>query len=211
MVMVTSALQPVGHDTWSATSYETFLRGSSVLAGVGVPTVQSWHEVFRWDSLTGPWCEDRVTGWLTQALLTGFRRPFQSGRATLQSYVRARLEQAFDTTHSQQIETLPSREWGRVQTAESLQERAFLSVAVAFSALKSVKSVYVLRFRKDIQVFVLTAIERYDDALMDLLLEREWAIRTQYPDLFFDFTYPPGGGGALPDFIHPRARCIFSR
>lgn len=108
-----------------------------------------------------------------------------------------------------------------LETSESLaeeptqqtdgEEEAFLSIAVAFHAFPRVKSIYVQKFRSDIQVFTVLAIQAYDDGLMDQLLDREWQIRQVHSQLFFDFAYPIGSEAGTPDFIHPAARCIFVR
>lgn len=93
----------------------------------------------------------------------------------------------------------------------SREEDALLAIARVAQAEPSVKSVYVQKLRSDVQVFMVLMQSKYDLALMDRLLDHEWDVRQAFAELFFDFVYPTGTSQGAPDFIHPRARCIFSR
>jgi len=46
---------------------------------------------------------------------------------------------------------------------------------------------------------------------MDQLLDEEYAVRKKYSQLVFEFFYPPAGALEKEDFIHPRARCIYTK
>jgi len=91
-----------------------------------------------------------------------------------------------------------------------LEHEALLNVAMEFSEVEKVKSIYFQRYREEIQVYVLLSISRYDGDLMDILLDREYDIRKRFPELVFEFFYPPADISDKKDFIHPQAQCIYA-
>lgn len=80
-----------------------------------------------------------------------------------------------------------------------------------FSKVEKVKSIYVQRYRKELQILILLSISHYDFALMDTLLDIEYDIRKRYPKIVFEFFYPPVGVLHEEDFIHPQAQCIYAK
>jgi len=97
---------------------------------------------------------------------------------------------------------------GRLRQTE-LEQEALLSIAREFSKVEKVKSIYVQRYREELQVQILLSINQYDGDLMDVLLDLEYGIRKRYPDMVFEFFYPPAGVSEKKDFIHPQAQCIY--
>jgi hypothetical protein len=94
---------------------------------------------------------------------------------------------------------------------KDLEQDALLSIVNEFSRIKKVHSIYVQKYREELQILILLSIDQYDYALMDSLLDIEYNIRERYPEIVFEFFYPPVGISDKKDFIHPRAYCIFSR
>lgn len=90
-----------------------------------------------------------------------------------------------------------------------LEHEALLNVAMEFSRIEKVKSIYFQRYRGEIQVHILLSITQYESDLMDNLLDIEYDIRKRYPELTFEFFYPPAGISEKKDFIHPKAQCIY--
>lgn len=97
------------------------------------------------------------------------------------------------------------------QEPKELEQEALLSVVSNFSEVEKVKSIYLQRYREEIQIYVLLFISQYDSDLMDTLLDIEYNIRKKYPQLVFEFFYPPARISEKKDFIHPQAQCIYAR
>lgn len=94
---------------------------------------------------------------------------------------------------------------------EKLEQEAFLAIASKFSKIKDVQSIYVQKYKDEVQIQVLLSIAQDDPDLMYELIDIEYDILTTYPDIFFDFFYPPVGISDKIDFIHPEAQCIYER
>jgi hypothetical protein len=80
-----------------------------------------------------------------------------------------------------------------------------------FSKIEKVKSIYVQKYREELQIQILLAITNFDSSLMDVLLDKEYDIRKRYSGIIFEFFYPPAGISYKDDFIHPHAQCIYSK
>jgi hypothetical protein len=95
------------------------------------------------------------------------------------------------------------------EKSEKLKQQALFLIVEKFSKIKKVKSIYVQRYREELQIFVLLFGDKYDADLMDKLLDIEYEIRKMFPDIVFQFFYPPAGISEKKDFIHPQAECIY--
>jgi hypothetical protein len=95
------------------------------------------------------------------------------------------------------------------EKSEKLKQQALFFIVEKFSKIKKVKSIYVQRYREELQIFVLLFGDKYDADLMDKLLDIEYEIRKMFPDIVFQFFYPPAGISEKKDFIHPQAECIY--
>jgi hypothetical protein len=95
------------------------------------------------------------------------------------------------------------------QKPEELEQQALFYIVHKFSKIERVKSIYVQRYRRELQIFVLLLVDKYDADLMDKLLDIEYEIRKMFPDIVFQFFYPPAGISEKKDFIHPQAECIY--
>jgi len=114
------------------------------------------------------------------------------------------------TIDEEDIYLIPSLFWA-TQKARDLERLALYEIAKKFRRVKEVKSIYVQRYGEELQIFVLVSVEKYNDDLMDKLLDMEYDIRKMFPELVFEFFYPPARVSEKKDFIHPQAECIFSR
>lgn len=92
-----------------------------------------------------------------------------------------------------------------------LEQEMFLAIASEYSKINEVRSIYVQKYREEIQIYILLSIDQYNNTLMDRLLDIEYEIRKNYIDIVFEFFYPPAGLSKKEDFIHPKALCIFAR
>jgi len=99
----------------------------------------------------------------------------------------------------------------RERNAKEIELESLFSIVRKFSEVKKVKSIYVQKYREEIQVFVLLSITQYNSDLMDTLLDIEYDVRKTYPNLVFEFFYPPAGISNKEDFIHPQSQCIYAR
>ncbi len=97
------------------------------------------------------------------------------------------------------------------QEREHIEESALFCIADKYSKYEKVKSIYVQKYRAEIQFHVLLGITEYDDDLMEDLLDTEYDIRKEFDYLSFTFLYPPVAFVDRKDIVHPEARCIFSR
>ena len=97
------------------------------------------------------------------------------------------------------------------QERQNVEENALFCIADKYSKYEKVKSIYVQKYRAEIQVHVLLGITEYDDDLMEDLLDTEYDIHKEFNYLSFTFLYPPVAFVDRKDIVHPEARCIFSR
>lgn len=93
--------------------------------------------------------------------------------------------------------------------SQELEQEALFFISEKFSKIEKVKSIYVQRYREELQVQVLLSTNQYEDDLMDILLDIEYDIRKMFPEIVFEFFYPPADISEKEDFIHPRAECIY--
>lgn len=87
----------------------------------------------------------------------------------------------------------------------------FNKIAREFGRNERVKSLYIQRYRKELQILIFLSINHYDFDLMDTLLEIEYDIREKYPKTIFEFFYPPVGISHGENLIHPQAQCLYER
>jgi len=99
----------------------------------------------------------------------------------------------------------------REKELKELEQEAFLAIVSKFSQIEKVHSIYVQKYREELQIQILLSITQYDNDLMDGLLDIEYDIRKRYPEIVFEFFYPPAGISEKKDFIHPSAYCIYSK
>jgi hypothetical protein len=95
------------------------------------------------------------------------------------------------------------------QERQKLEQLALYIIVQKFKKIEKVKSIYVQRYREELQIFVLLLEDKYDANLMDDLLDIEYEIRKMFPDIVFQFFYPPASISEKKDFIHPQAECIY--
>lgn len=97
------------------------------------------------------------------------------------------------------------------QIEKEQKQEVFFKIVKEFSKIEKVKSIYTQEYEEELQIYILLSINRYDYDLMSNLLDIEYEIRKKYPEIVFEFFYPPAGTSDKKDFIHPRAQCIYSR
>ena len=102
--------------------------------------------------------------------------------------------------------------WPKEEKAtEDLELEATLAITSEFSRIEKVQSIYIQRYREELQIYILLSIYQYNSSLMDTLLDIEYDIRKKFPEVIFEFFYPPTSVSEKQDFIHPQAYCIYSR
>jgi len=77
------------------------------------------------------------------------------------------------------------------QATES-EQGAFKDIIQKFGKLSKVRTIYVQRFRQEIQVSVVLSLEKYDGKLMNSFFDLEYDIKSKHPNLILEFFYPPG-------------------
>lgn len=91
------------------------------------------------------------------------------------------------------------------------EQRALFDIFMNFRNIEKIKSIYVQKYREELQIYSLLSITQHDRKLMHLLFDIEYDIRKKYSEIVFQFFYPPAGISEKEDFIHPQARCIYAR
>jgi len=118
----------------------------------------------------------------------------------------------FPITYEEFYTLINIRPWFKKEREpRELEQEALLAIAGEFSKVEKVKSIYVQKYREELQIQILLSITQYDSDLMDTLLDIEYDIRKRYPEIVFEFFYPPAGISDKKDFIHPEAQCIYAR
>jgi len=97
------------------------------------------------------------------------------------------------------------------QERQKLEQLALYIIYKKLSKIENVKSIYVQRYREELQLFVLLLEDKYDFDLRDKLLDIEYEIRKMFPDIVFQFFYLPASISEKEDFIHPQAECIYMK
>jgi len=96
-------------------------------------------------------------------------------------------------------------------SATEMERQLQRKTAAKFANLEKVRSVYFQKYRKEFHFFILVEMQRYDEELMDSLLDREIAIRDTFPELVLQFFYPPVSPTSKSDFVHPSALCVYAK
>jgi hypothetical protein len=94
---------------------------------------------------------------------------------------------------------------------DELNETALHKISSAFWRFDRVTSVFVQKFRREVQVNVLLIVDQYDHDLMDQLLDAEYDLRNALSDLVCSFSYSPVGTEPNRASRHQSARTLFSR
>ena len=85
----------------------------------------------------------------------------------------------------------PWRRWIYLPLITDTPVSAEQSILIRYQGVDQVQAIYIQRLPTVSNVFVLLQQDRYDDALMDSLLDLEGEILDQYPDRLFEFHYMP--------------------
>ena len=100
----------------------------------------------------------------------------------------------------------------RQYTEDKWEELVKEAVARAFYDVGEVKAVYMQRHRYDIRISVLLNSKKYDDELVDKLLDIEYSLHlNEYGDFLLDFYHIPNIDDVRNSAIHPDAIPIFER
>lgn len=94
---------------------------------------------------------------------------------------------------------------------EALPEQEVLEYYLAqeFSDIEEVDSIYVDGVQDEVIVTVLLSNQKYDDSLMDALLDRELNILCKFQDLVPDFRYVPLLNRERDECVTENARLVY--
>lgn len=121
----------------------------------------------------------------------------------------ARLERQPHTAESVlegQAQAVSQRQLRDVPTKEFVD-----ALAEHFSRHPEVKAVYYQNYLDETQVLVVLETPRWDESLMDRLLEDEYEVRVRAKDHILNFFYPSVTAVPLSDVIHRSARAAYIR
>jgi hypothetical protein len=98
-----------------------------------------------------------------------------------------------------------------VQDAEKKEEELKNNIVNAFKQIDEVEFIYLLRYTYEWKVIILLNNKRYDDELMDRLLDIEYDLQNRNEDPLLDFSYIPKIYNNKWDILHPSSLPIFER
>lgn len=79
----------------------------------------------------------------------------------------------------------------------------------AFSDMPAVEAIYTENFPGKVEITILISGEQYNETLMDELLDIEYNIHNDIPDIFLSFRYLPQLNRKPEECISPSARLVF--
>jgi hypothetical protein len=82
-------------------------------------------------------------------------------------------------------------------------------LVTGFSGIEAIDSIYTEHYPGKVVITILLSNEKYDESLMDELLDREFDIQDEIPDLTMDFRYIPLLGRRRDECVSPSAGPIF--
>jgi hypothetical protein len=98
-----------------------------------------------------------------------------------------------------------------VQDAEKKEEELKSNIINAFKQIDEVESIYVQRYTYEWKIIILLNNKRYDDELMDRLLDIEYDLQNRDEDPLLDFSYIPKIYNNKWDILHPSSLLIYER
>ena len=98
-----------------------------------------------------------------------------------------------------------------VQDAENKEEELKNKIINAFKQIDEVESIYVQRYTYEWKVIILLNNTKYDNKLMDKLLDIEYDLQNRDEDPLLDFSYIPKIYNNKWDILHPSSLPIFER
>jgi hypothetical protein len=72
-----------------------------------------------------------------------------------------------------------------------MEERVFFDIVRKFSEIKEVESIFIRKYRREVNVFVVVIEDSYNFDLRDKLLDVEYELRKKFFDVVFQFFYLP--------------------
>ena len=97
----------------------------------------------------------------------------------------------------------------RIETLAAIQSIE-TNLYTCFYSIEPVQSIYLQALDEIHNVFVFLKQDRYDEGLMDCLLEQESDIVEQYPEILFNFHYLPLLDN-IPPAIPENATLVFGQ
>ncbi len=91
------------------------------------------------------------------------------------------------------------------------REELEFDLANSYRAVPEVTALYVQNFRQETQVTILLAVPKYDDKVMDELLDIEYALQKRHEHCNLAVSYIPQVFKNRREIVHPMARLIFER
>ncbi len=89
-------------------------------------------------------------------------------------------------------------------------EEIYSRIGNAFNKVEEVIAIYALRYPHELKITILINNKRYNDELLDRLLDIEYGLQSEDADLWLSFSYIPKIYDNKDDIIHPKSLLIFS-
>jgi hypothetical protein len=100
---------------------------------------------------------------------------------------------------------------GVIQDAEDNEEELKNNIINAFKQIDEVESIYMQKYTYEWKVIILLNNTKYDDKLLDKLLDIEYNLQNRDEDPLLDFSYIPKIYNNKWDILHPSSLLIFER
>jgi len=84
-------------------------------------------------------------------------------------------------------------------------------IVAEFVQIDEVASIYMQKFDYESKITILLSIDKYDDELMDKLLDIEYALQSEIKEPLLSFSYIPKIYSDKSDILHPNNILIFER
>jgi hypothetical protein len=86
-----------------------------------------------------------------------------------------------------------------------------LRIVAEFGQIDEVESIYIQQQGYELKVTILLSINKYDDELMDKLLDTEYILQCDIKEPLLSFSYIPKIYSEKSDILHPNSMLIFER
>lgn len=100
---------------------------------------------------------------------------------------------------------------GKLISVETDEIAIELFIAKEFKNIDQVIAIASSKYLEEIRISILLSNEKYDESLMDKLLDIEILVYDHFPTLVFSFTYIPRIYSSIEEVLHPDSKLIYEK
>ena len=98
-----------------------------------------------------------------------------------------------------------------IQEDKLTEDEIPFRIVAEFVQIDEVESIYMQKFDYELEIAILLSIDKYDDELIDKLLDIEYALQNEIEEPLLSFSYIPKIYNDKSDILHPNNILIFER